>query len=170
MSLAALDTTRLLLRQLKETDVSAIYSLRSNKHVNQFIDRAPAKDPEDAKAFIQKILENKSYYWGITLKENDKVIGTICFWNESADRKSVELGYELHPDYQGKGYMGEAMKEVIDFAFRSGFACLEAHTHKDNFGSTKLLLKHGFVHEKERKDPENRSIIIFSLTNPPAER
>jgi len=38
MTLAILDTTRLLLRQLKETDVSAIYSLRSNEHVNQFID------------------------------------------------------------------------------------------------------------------------------------
>src|ERR1700746_1033185 len=74
MTLAVLDTTRLLLRQLKETDVSAIYSLRSNEQVNQFIDRPTAKNPEEAKAFIQKIsdgiAENKSYYWGITLKEN----------------------------------------------------------------------------------------------------
>ena len=81
MTFAVLDTTRLLLRQLKETDVSAIYSLRSNEQVNQFIDRPTAKDPEEAKAFIQKITENKSYYWGITLKENGKMIGTICFWN-----------------------------------------------------------------------------------------
>ena len=102
MTLAVLDTTRLLLRQLKETDVSAIYSLRSNEQVNQFIDRPTAKDQEEAKAFIQKILEKKSYYWGITLKENGKMIGTICFWNLSADTKSAELGYELHPDYQGK--------------------------------------------------------------------
>ena len=42
MTLAVLDTTRLLLRQLKETDVSAIYSLRSNERVNQFIDRPTA--------------------------------------------------------------------------------------------------------------------------------
>ena len=145
MTLAVLDTTRLLLRQLKETDVSAIYSLRSNEQVNQFIDRPTAKDLEEAKAFIQKIsdgiAENKSYYWGITLKQNAKMIGTICLWNLSADRKSAELGYELHPDYQGKGYMDEAMKEVIGFAFRSGFTSLEAYTHSDNLASTKLLLK-----------------------------
>ena len=163
MTLAVLDTTRLLLRQLKETDVSAIYSLRSNERVNQFIDRPTAKDQEEAKAFIQKITENKSYYWGITLKENAKLIGTICFWNLSADRKSAELGYELHPDYQGKGYMDEAMKEVIGFAFRSGFTSLQAYTHKENLASTKLLLKHGFVHDEERNDPENPNIIIFSL-------
>ena len=166
MTLAVLDTTRLLLRQLKETDVSAIYSLRSNEQVNQFIDRPAAKDPEEAKAFIQKIIENKSYYWGITLKENGKMIGTICFWNLSADRKSAELGYELLPDDQGKGYMDEAMKEVIGFAFRSDFTCLKAYTHKDNLASTKLLLKHGFVRDEERKDLENPCTIIFSLARP----
>ena len=56
-----------------------------------FIERPAAKDPEEAKAFIQKITENKSYYWGITLKENGKMIGTICFWNLSADRKALSL-------------------------------------------------------------------------------
>src|SRR4029450_660708 len=162
MTLAVLDTTRLLLRQLKETDVSAIYSLRSNEQVNQFLDRPTAKDAEEAKAFIQKITENKSYYWGITLKENGKMIGTICFWNLSADRKSAELGYELHPDYQRKG----DMQEVIGFASRRGFTSLEAYTHRDNLASTKLLLKHGFVHDEERKDPENPYQMIFSLAKP----
>src|SRR6476660_1634872 len=166
MTLPVLDTTRLLLRQLKETDVSAIYSLRSNEQVNQFIDRPTAKDPEEAKAFIQKITENKSYYWGITLKENGKMIGTICFWNLSADRKRAELGYELHPDYQGKGYMDEAIKEVIGFAFRSGFTSLEAHTHRDNLPSTKLLLKHGFVYYNDRAATENPFQMMFSLAKP----
>ena len=91
------------------------------------------------------------------------MIGTICFWNLSADRRSAELGFELHPDHQGKGYMDEAMKEVIGFAFRSGFTCLDAYTHKDNLASTKLLLKHGFVHDEKRKDPDN---MIFSLAKP----
>ena len=166
MSLAVLETHRLRLRPLKETDVGAIYSLRSNEQVNRFIDRPPAKDPDDAKAFIQKILENKSSYWGITPKETDEVIGTICFWGEAAGRKSAELGYELHPDYQGKGYMDEAMKAVIALAFRSGFTCLEAHTHKDNRGSAKLLLKHGFMQDEERKDPESPSMLTFCLAKP----
>ena len=165
MTLAVLDTKWLLLRQLKETDVSAIYSLRSNEQVNQFIDRSTAKDPEEAKAFIQKITENKSYYWGITLKENGTMIGTIVsgIYRQTG---SAELGYELHPDYQGKGYMDEAIKEVIGFAFRSGFTILEAYTHRDNLASTKLLLKHGFVQDEERKDPENPHQMMFTLTKP----
>jgi [ribosomal protein S5]-alanine N-acetyltransferase len=70
---ALLHTSRLLLRPLKETDEDFIYSLRSNEQVNKFIDRAPAKNIEDARAFIKKIndglAENKSYYWGIVLKK-----------------------------------------------------------------------------------------------------
>lgn len=167
---ALLHTSRLLLRRLKETDEDFIYSLRSNEQVNQFLDRAPSKNIEEARAFIKKIndgiAENKSYYWGIVLRESGTMIGTICVWNLSADRKSAELGYELHPDHQGKGYMDEAMKEVIGFAFRSGFTCLKAYTHKDNLGSTKLLLKHGFVHDEEKKDPENAYNMIFALAKP----
>jgi ribosomal-protein-alanine N-acetyltransferase len=62
--------------------------------------------------------------------------------------------------------MDEAMKEVIGFAFRSGFTSLEAYSHKDNFASTTLLLKHGFVYDEERKDPENPYQMIFSLAKP----
>jgi hypothetical protein len=31
--------------------------------------------------------ENKLFYWGITLKSNKKLIGNICLWNISDDRK-----------------------------------------------------------------------------------
>ena len=53
------------------------------------------------------------------------------------------------------------MKEVIGFAFRSGFTSLEAYTHRDNLASTKLLLKHGFVHDEERKARESLSDDIL---------
>ena len=54
MTLAILGTTRLLLRQLKETDVSAIYSLRSNEQVNQFIDRPYCKGSGRSKSLYTK--------------------------------------------------------------------------------------------------------------------
>jgi ribosomal-protein-alanine N-acetyltransferase len=164
---ALLHTSRLLLRPLQETDEDFIYSLRSNEQVNRFIDRAPAKNIEDAKTFIKKIseavAEYRSYYWGIILRETNTMIGTICVWNFSDDRKSAELGYELHPDFQGSGYMDEAMKEVIGFVFRSGLARLEAQTHKDNVASTKLLLKNGFVRDETAEAPEATSTMRFAL-------
>src|SRR6516164_5567094 len=128
MSFPELQSIRLKLRSLEDKDLTALYALRSNEQVNRYLDRPPARSVEDAQAFISKIRDaiagNQSFYWAITLKDQPGLIGTICIWNLSADRKSAELGYELHPDYQGKGYMDEAIKEVIGFAFRRGFTSL----------------------------------------------
>jgi ribosomal-protein-alanine N-acetyltransferase len=167
MTLPILHTARLSLRPLEEADDHFIYSLRSNPQVNTYLDRQPPTQIEEARAFIKKIsdsiADNKSYYWGIALKEPCSMIGTICLWNLSEDRKTAELGYELHPDFQGKGYMDEAIGEVIAYVYQNGFTTLEAYSHKDNAASTKLLLKHGFVLQEDRRDPENADQLIFSL-------
>ncbi|MGQ0737594.1 MAG: GNAT family N-acetyltransferase [Bacteroidota bacterium] len=168
MHFPILTTPRLLLRQLAETDDAAIFSLRSNDRVNRFLQRPKQHAIEEAASFIKKINdavnEGNSFYWGITVKDEPGLIGTICLWNISADRKTVELGYELHPDQQGKGYMNEAIKAVIDYAFQTGgFSNLEAYTHKDNEASTKLLLKHQFVLQSGHSDPENANLHIYLL-------
>jgi ribosomal-protein-alanine N-acetyltransferase len=121
MSFPELQSIRLKLRSLEDKDLTALYALRSNEKVNRYLDRPPARSVEDAQAFISKIRDgiagNQSFYWAITLKDQPGLIGTICIWNLSVDRKTAELGYELHPDYQGKGYMQEAITLVIRFAF-----------------------------------------------------
>ena len=54
---------------------------------------------ETAQAHLQLIsaeLRNgKSVTWGITRKESNDLIGTICLWNFSADKKTAEVGYDL---------------------------------------------------------------------------
>ncbi len=168
MPFPTLSTSRLLLRQLEETDDKTLFSLRSDDRVNRFLDRKKPTAIEEASAFIHiinnSIAENRSLYWVISLKENHALIGTICLWNYSPDRKTAELGYELSPGQQGKGLMQEALQAVIRYAFdKAGFATLEAYTHKDNLASTRLLLKQGFTFLTDRKDPENDAHLIFSL-------
>lgn len=165
-----LTTSRLILRQLEETDDRSIFSLRSDDNVNRFLDRKKPTDIHEASAFIQMIngaiAENKSLYWAIALKEDPALIGTFCLWNYSPDRKTAELGYELSPEHQGKGLMNEALQAVIRYAFdKAGFTTLEAYTHKDNHASTKLLLKQGFILQADKKDPESEDHIIFSLAS-----
>lgn len=168
MSFPELQSIRLKLRSLEDKDLTALYALRSNEQVNRYLDRPPARSVEDAQAFISKIRDgiagNQSFYWAITLKDQPGLIGTICIWNLSVDRKTAELGYELHPDNQGKGYMQEAITLVIRFAFdRIGLSVLEAYSHKDNSASTKLLLKNGFELETGKNDPDNKNNLIYFL-------
>lgn len=168
MQLPELNTERLHLRLLKETDDKEIFAIRSDEEVNRYLGRKPPAAMEDARNFITKVLNNinegNSYYWAITPKETPALIGTICIWNISEDRKVAELGYELHPSQQGKGIMTEVLKAVIDFAFtKAGFTTLEAYTHKDNHSSTRLLINHGFRLQSDRKEPDNENIIIYKL-------
>ncbi len=163
-----LKTNRLLLRQLKDSDCETIFYLRSNETVNEFVKRAKAESIEDALLFITKIKKavskNESIYWCITLKSNPYLIGTICLWNFSEDKKTAEVGYDLHPDFQQKGIMNEAIQSVLNYGFNTlKLEIIEAYTQNNNKNSIKLLEKNNFLLIKNRKDKDNLDNLIFTL-------
>jgi ribosomal-protein-alanine N-acetyltransferase len=147
-----LSTERLHLRQINELDVNEIFFLRSDKRMLQYLDRAPAKSNEDALIFIKKIndLENNNngINWGITLRGEEKLIGTICYWNITKEHYRAEIGYALHPDKQGKGIMHEAMTAVINYGFNvMKLHSIEANVNPGNTASIKLLERNNFTRE-----------------------
>lgn len=162
---------RLILRQVSEKDVSDILHLRSNEVVTKFIERPLMKTEKEALAFIsariKDVSENKNYYWGIVLKSNNKLIGTICLWNISEDKKYAEIGYDLHPSCFNKGYMTEAINEVIEFGFsKINLLTIEAFTQYQNLSSIKVLGKNNFVLQSERREenfPKNRIYALKSV-------
>jgi [ribosomal protein S5]-alanine N-acetyltransferase len=161
-----LKTERLTLRQLRSSDDKQIFALRSNDTVNKYLDRKPAKSIDDAKNFIKTINENirrnDSIYWAITLNDTDKLIGTICLFNFSDDHSKAEIGYELLPYFQGKGFMQEASSKVIHFGFQHvGLQTIEAYTHSENQSSTRLLEKLKF----KRDSAADGNFTIYKLTN-----
>ena len=166
-----LQTARLTLRGLKESDVNEIYMLRSDDVVNRFVDRQRAAGPADALAFIRKIefltSNRQTFYWGLTLKDNDSLIGTITLWNFNKEKNIAELGYELLPQYHRKGYMREALQTVIRFAFADlRLAAIEGWTHPDNAASTNVLKALGFERdeEAEKTKPPEAIEFIYTLT------
>ena len=162
-----LKTERLTLRQLTSSDDKEIFALRSDDNVNKYLDRKPSKSIDDAKNFIQTINENiqrnNSIYWAITLNGTDKLIGTICLFDFSKDNLKAEIGYELLPDFQGKGIMQEATSKVIDFGVQHiGLNSIEAYTHSENQNSTRLLEKLNF---KRHSAGEDNFIILMRTHN-----
>lgn len=144
-----LTTERLCLRGLHESDAPQILALRSNTEVNKYLDRAADSTIDEALSFIKKIeaivSNSEGFYWAITLKGKDEPIGTICYWNLDAANKSAEIGYELNPDYQGQGFMREAISAVLTFGFNDQhFEMITACPKEGNESSVKLLKKTGF--------------------------
>jgi ribosomal-protein-alanine N-acetyltransferase len=161
-------TRNLILRRLVPQDRKAIFMLRNDKQVNRFIRRNIMTSETEASTFIEKIWNNgdrgPDVFWAICLNNQPDPIGSICLWNFSEDRKLAELGYELFPVFQGRGLMSEAVKTVLDYAFRHReLTTIEAYTHKDNMRSKKMLAKFQFRYLPDKVDADNGNIEIYSL-------
>lgn len=162
-----IQTDRLTLRKFSEADADELMAIRSNESVNTFIDRQPPANMEDVKAFIAKIengiANNELFYWGITLKEDNMLIGTICLFKISIENKSAEIGYELLPAFQGKGIMKEAIAAIINFAFNEvKFKLLTALIKPENKRSVQLALKNNFQLDKNHEFAKQDEHIGFS--------
>lgn len=147
-------TKRLVIRKLRLEDKNEIFNLKSNEDMLKYLDNKKHENIEESEKYIKKIndgiLNNEWIQWGITLKDMDTVIGTICLCNISKENKTAEIGYELIPDYQGKGIMNEALKAVIKYAFNVvKLSALTAYTNKENIKSINLLENNKFYLESE---------------------
>lgn len=171
-----LTTERLLLRKISIDDVAAIFFLRSDETVLQFIGKEPARSIKEAEEFIKQIntsIEiNEAIMWAITLQNNpSKVIGTICYWRLQPENHRAEIGYALHPDYWRKGIMKEAIQKVLEFGFKTmKLHSVEARISLENLASAAVLTKTGFVKEARLKEEfffrgEFLDTIIYSRIN-----
>jgi len=150
-------TERLLLRQINNEDINEIFVLRSDKRVMRYLDKAPAQSLDDAYEFIKKITEleknTEAVTWGIALKDKPLLIGTICLWHIQKEHYRAEAGYNLLPDYWGKGIMQEAIKEVIDYGFNiMKLHSIEANVNPGNAASIRLLERNKFKQEAYFKE------------------
>ena len=158
-------TDRLVLRQLEMRDDAEIFFLRSDKTINEFLVSPIATSIQDARDFIEKInksiTNSESDYWAITVKGNNKLIGTICIWNIDREENKAEIGYVLHPAYCGKGFMSEAVAAVIQYGFgKMKLRCLDAVVHPENKRSIILLERNGFTYAVASGDE-----VVFRLCN-----
>ena len=161
-------TDRLILRTLTEFDSFEVLGIRSHPVINQFLHRDSQQNTFEALDFIlniqRKSANGEIFFLGIALQNKPELIGTICLWNFSGDRKTAELGYELLPEYHGKGIMSEAVTFILNYGFEDlNVSKIEAFTNKNNLNSIQLLQKFNFtlnVNRKDEKYPEN---LIFEL-------
>lgn len=147
-----IQTNRMWLRRPVEADLQALFELRSNPLVMQFIPRPMARTIEDARAqldiFDQRWEEGAAITWAMCLKDNPRMIGTMGLWRIEKEHFRAEIGYLIHPDVWGSGLSTEATKAVVAFGFDTlGLHSIVGMTRPDNLASRNVLLKAGFKEE-----------------------
>lgn len=147
-----LESERLCFRKLTHDDAPEILKLRGDKKIMEYIPRPLATSIDEALEHINlinsKIDENIDINWAITEKGSDKCIGILGFYRTQPENYRTELGYMILSEYWGKGYVSEAVKTLLDFAFNKlNFHSIEAVIDSRQIASEKVLLKNGFRKE-----------------------
>ncbi|HFT2184545.1 GNAT family N-acetyltransferase [Bacillus cereus group sp. MYBK163-2] len=80
--------------------------------------------------------------WYVLRKEDDIVLGDIGFKGKPNENQTVEIGYGFIEKYWNQGYATEAVRELIDWAFKTGeVETIIAETLLDNYSSMRVLEK-----------------------------
>lgn len=152
-----LSTERLILRKMTRTDANSLFQFWSDDEVTKYMNMTSFINMEQALYmidFLNDLYKNKEgIRWGIVRKEDNVLIGT-CGFNTWIKRSSRgEIGYELGREYWGKGYITEALKEVLKFGFEeTNLNRVEAFVVPEASRSIRVLEKLGFKKEGRLKE------------------
>lgn len=138
-----LDTNRLTLRPLRDSDAGLIALYAGDIRVAQHLAVVPHPYPPGAaEAYVERTLNGESdeIVWAMEL--NNELIGVIGI--RPKDGARANIGYWLAPQLWGAGYTPEALEAVVDFARSMGLVGLDAAVHQDNQASARVLIKEGF--------------------------
>jgi RimJ/RimL family protein N-acetyltransferase len=87
-------------------------------------------------------------YWLLVLNTSKRGVGVIGF--KGIHTASVEIGYAIEPGHRNMGYMTEAVKALVMWAFKDERChSIFAPVPRSNPASSKVLQKVGFWLEKE---------------------
>ena len=147
MKLNFIETERLLLRKIKETDAEPMFrNWASDPEVTKYMTWNAHENIEVTKTIVNFWLEEekkpKTIRFIITLKNSDEPIGSIDVVRYIDG--SPEIGYCLSRNYWNKGLMTEACKAFVKHLFDKGFNKVLINAMVENIGSNRVIEKCGF--------------------------
>ena len=165
-----LDTKRLLLRKWSIDDIDDFHELMSSPAciVGGW---KPSSCREDSLNVLKSYIETEGIF-AVILKESGKAIGFIKIYpdNNRGQYYTKMINYLLNENYWNNGYMTEAVKCMVSYAFEElNVDLLSAVTTPQNARSKSVLEKSGFIYELtinngyKRYDNEIFDSVIYSI-------
>lgn len=154
MSNLTINSERLILRSILETDIDNVHLLHSLAEVDKFNTLGIPESIEETKLLIDNwITENNKetiqrFTFATELKTDNQFIGIIGINIGKAKYKNAEVWFKFDPNFWNKGYATEALREILNFGFNNlNLHRIEAGCAVENIGSIKVLEKVGMLRE-----------------------
>jgi len=148
-----LQTPRLKLRELNKNDADVLFAMHSNYAIMQWYGTDHMTQRDDALNLIAKFAAlreqpNPGIRWGICTHDSATLLGTCGFQKWNREWNSCIMRYDLKVEARGQGYMQEALRSAIVWAFANmNLNRIEAQIHPSNRPSILLVERLGFVRE-----------------------
>lgn len=151
-----LHTERLDLVEITRSHYVDFYHIFKDERATKYYNIIPFKKEEEAQKYIDwfqsRYKDGLGIRWGIKLKDKSNIIGTVGFNNYQKNHRA-NLGYDLQVDYWNKGYITEALSEILNFGFDIlEINRIEAEVMRGNTASERVLGKLGFTNECVLRD------------------
>ena len=119
-----LETDRLILRDLQESDLPALIALNQDPEVMQNFPKLYSQ--AESLRLYQGIQDEVKAYgyslWAVEEKDSQKFIGLVGLHHSDlrifAGKEAVEIGWRLRKEFWNRGYATEAAQACLDFAFQ----------------------------------------------------
>ena len=121
MSIDAISTVRLLLREFRTADVPAMDALFSDRECQRFLCTPGARSPSGeewvSKAIAQRHSPSRRYIdlAICLLSDPDKAVGSLSIHVQDAAAKEASIEYMLERAHWGAGLVSEAVTAILDF-------------------------------------------------------
>jgi RimJ/RimL family protein N-acetyltransferase len=158
-----INTERLRIRPINLQDAAFMLELVNSEGWLKFIGERNVSDLDDAKNYIQKILDTEQFYYCVfELKGSQKAIGIVSLIKRE-NEQYPDFGFALLPSFEKKGYAHEASRAYLEKIVRSKkYEHIIAITLPHNQRSSSLLKKLGFAYEGDGiRDRETLSYFIL---------
>ena len=150
-----LRTSRLVLRTMTGNDVDDIHAYQSRADVCRYMSYEPRTRAEVAekleKYSTALVLAGDGDFWQLAIERSGhpgRVIGDVYFTIKSVANGAGEIGWTLHPDFTGAGYMTEAAGAILRIAFADlGLHRVSAELDPRNEASADLCKRLGMRQE-----------------------
>ncbi|AMB60579.1 hypothetical protein AWU67_14845 [Microterricola viridarii] len=152
MAVAPIQTERLTLRPLAESDIDDVWQYQQLDEVLLYIPW-PKRDFDEAAAHTRKraglhTLDTDNSAIFLACELDGRVIGDVMLRVSSVETAELEIGWVFHPDVQGRGYATEAAAAMQRLAFDGiGAHRLIAQLDPRNTASARLCARLGLAHE-----------------------
>jgi RimJ/RimL family protein N-acetyltransferase len=146
-------TERMRLRPYGPDDFQEFADLHGRDDVARYLPWV-TRDAEASRQALQRHQEMRLERDGdaITLagfdKTSGRLVGEFVLFLRSVEHRGGEVGYVLHPDFQGRGLATEGARAMLQLAFDTlGMHRVVARLDARNTGSAAVLRRLGMRHE-----------------------